>query len=224
LGYAEAMGTLWFLLFSVLASAQVRVCVLEPVSGGKLLQLVKNETKTCKACRVTGKALSNGSRERPAKVASAISGTKGNCEIVLLAWNRVFSPDWMPVIEALREGAKDGRIMIAAGGVTSGKSERLSKTLLGRVEQDVFIIGELNAKGRLGANSYSAPGYFTALRPPKGFSGSGTSAAVFAAVLARNYLDRSPDLWRIRLSNNKAASAREWPTLAELFEDKSLGH
>lgn len=217
------------LIFSVFAFAETRLCVMDQgektPSEMKLTKLLKEQTKDCKACRIKSFSIPNGKTPpKPADFAKKISESKGQCDILLLNWNRPFSPDWMPTIESLQKAAAEGRLIVGAAGAATGKSKgsRLSATLWGRLQQDLFIIGELNRKGELMPNSYQGPGLFTALTAPKGHSGSAASAALFAAALASRYPERDANLWRIRLSNNKAAVTKPWPTLADLFEDKSL--
>lgn len=145
--------------------------------------------------------------------------------LIHFSWNKIYESKYADLVKLLSSVTDQSNIiLVAASGAPHPKDgsslflKPVSETVMGKISQ-AFLIGALDANGKLDYQSFYGREIFTALLPPESLRGSSFSAPLFTSALACHWrkLAISAAEMKSRLRAKRAKSGSLYPTLTELF-------
>lgn len=151
-------------------------------------------------------------------LASQLEALAGETSLLFFNVNwRYKADEHKPLVDLLKKISEHEVVIGSAGYPRSGESSApLSRTVLTQVA-GLIVIGEINERERLLADSFFGPEMLTAIKPPRDYVGKGLGPAFFVAKLAQSYPRRLPQDWLTHFRNQKMKSRRIWPQVEEFF-------
>lgn len=180
----------------------------------KIVNALKILLKNCKICEVRTYPIYKANGDLTAsQFINAINKATQEADVLNLSWN-ITSDQRTIEFEKVLQAAVQKKLIVAAAGAPEGAKLRqpLADTVVGKTK-GAFIIGELNAQGRLHMHSYEGAEMLTALTPVEGETGSSFSVLKLTATIANELANGKTETEiKGKLINKKTAL----PTLEEL--------
>lgn len=185
------------------------------------LPLLKEQMSACKTCEVKNYSPYNDKGEfDPGQLRSRIEQAGKESKVLLLGYNTRMNSELSPVVETIKKVIQEGLMVVADVGVANPEEDGapIAKTLMGQIPE-VVLLGEVNERERLIANSYFGPQMLTAVRPPRDHIGKGYGSIFFVSRLVQSYHRRSVSEWRDHFHSVKSKSRRIWPPVEDFFKN-----
>lgn len=225
------MRILWACLGLLTASEvwagpnKIRISVFDSGAGfdheKKILKILKSHLASCRSCEVRSFPIyeKDGTLRVSGFLSALKKGAQG-AQILHFSWNIPAIPKTEPIVQALNDLSRQGKIIVASAGENYENRHRilkLSGTVMGKV-QGALIIGELDPRGYLSPRSFYGDEMLTALAPPEGNSGSSFSAVLFTAELAKALTTADTKTVVERVQTAKKKNTTLYPKLEDLFQ------
>lgn len=204
------------------SSQKQKIAVFDTPAGHshstQVLKVIQEQIKKCNICEAELFPIYND--QGNLLLTQFIEGLKkidSKYKVVNLSWNLPYEEKYFSVVQELNRIAKAGVVIVAAGGVETGKVPPvdISQTVVGRVDK-IIIVGELIGK-KLSTQAYYGSKISIALEEDKKRRGSSYSAAKVSGALLKATTSGAAKDWPAHFAQIKKESNKVWPSLSEYF-------